>query len=192
MATERVRANCGWEIHHLCQCNIWFTLKELKLLVNNSEWNGGWVRQKKCGRYSSVEALLWLINSKTTLKKFSLPHSPHSLIHPAAVFMAGVQLVRQLLEPSHPTKTSLPRLIGPKVSTKNCYAPAMTSSITRAPNFSTPVSLEQHSTGRIQLWHFTGGEWQTDNTRVRWGTFGINDQLSLCPAQQTWCGQHNE
>ena len=40
-----------------------------------------------------------------------------------------------MVEPSHPTQASLPWLIGAKVSNKNCYAPPMTSNITRAPEF---------------------------------------------------------
>lgn len=111
---------------------------------------------------NQVVTSLWVRNVQF------LSHRPNLSVHTAAVFTTGVQLIRQLLELSHPRQTSLPRLIGPQVSYENECAPAMTSKLTRAQIFSTgSTQVEVSSRDTLKE---TADPLTTPG--LRWTTFG--------------------
>lgn len=139
------------------------------------------------------------MHSKFPLLPFPLSSSLHLPVHPDAVFTTGVQLVRQLFEPSHPKYTSLFRLIGPKVGSKKNFHYILPDSKIQSPkflhswfseaalNWKSPVMTLYRR--RLTGWQHQGYDgWPL--AQLVWKTQGgdTNDQLSLCLAQQMWCG----
>lgn len=156
---------------------------------------------------NSGVAILWVI-SCTENSPRSLSHCPHLSGHPSIQPLCspqGCSLLVRWLNPLTPHRRHTPQINWTKGELEKSLRPCHDIKNNRGPlNSSSPVSLEEQSTARIQLWHFTGELWLT-TSRVRWVIFGpvegrgderrgeekrgnTTDQLSLCLAKQTWCG----